>query len=70
MFLQPLRLQLKTVSFFWACDLFFLGKFPAVGISAVKSAANYCAADDCNLDNFSFAIGVSLKETNKDTGCT
>ena len=37
----------KAISFFWADDLFSLVNLPAARRSAVTSAANYCAADEC-----------------------
>ena len=57
----------KAISFFWAHDLFSLGNFPAARRSAVTSAANYCAADECSLGNFIYTTRVSLKQINKHT---
>ena len=58
----------KAISFFWADDLLSFGTFPAARRSAVTSAANYCAADECSLRNFIFTTRVSLEQINNHTG--
>ena len=52
---------LKAIACFWANDFPFLGRLPAVGVTALTPAPDPRAAGGCRRDHPFFTTGFSLK---------